>query len=225
MVGTGHFSSESGGMTFGFLTPKSGVLQIFFRARCIFFPNNHIHHHKRVSTMASRTASRLAPLARNIRCSIPTSSTLQARLLQPSGRAVFTPLQRLPHMRLAHSIPRPTPKPANYTPSEDPETESSRPAARGPAYYQLSFTCVPCGHRSHHNISKQGYHTGSTLITCPSCRNRHIISDHLKIFGDKKQTIEDIMKEKGQLVKRGSLGEDGDIEFWPEDQDEAKGSS
>lgn len=25
------------------------------------------------------------------------------------------------------------------------------------------------------------------------------------------------MKKKGQLVKRGTLGEDGDIEFWPED--------
>lgn len=25
------------------------------------------------------------------------------------------------------------------------------------------------------------------------------------------------MREKGQLVKRGSLGEDGDIEFWPEE--------
>lgn len=26
------------------------------------------------------------------------------------------------------------------------------------------------------------------------------------------------MKEQGQLVKRGSLGEDGDIEFWPEEK-------
>jgi len=26
------------------------------------------------------------------------------------------------------------------------------------------------------------------------------------------------VKEKGQLVKKGSLGEDGDIEFWPDDQ-------
>lgn len=26
------------------------------------------------------------------------------------------------------------------------------------------------------------------------------------------------MREKGQLVKRGSLGEDGDIEFWPDDK-------
>lgn len=25
------------------------------------------------------------------------------------------------------------------------------------------------------------------------------------------------MREKGSLVKRGSLGEDGDIEFWPEE--------
>lgn len=25
------------------------------------------------------------------------------------------------------------------------------------------------------------------------------------------------MREKGQLVKRGSLGEDGDIEFWPDE--------
>ncbi|KAH6660644.1 DNL zinc finger-domain-containing protein, partial [Truncatella angustata] len=64
------------------------------------------------------------------------------------------------------------------------------------------FTCVPCGTRSSHTISKQGYHKGSVLITCSSCRNRHIISDHLNIFGDRKLTIEDLMKEKGQLVKR-----------------------
>jgi protein import protein ZIM17 len=95
------------------------------------------------------------------------------------------------------------------------------------AYYQLSFTCVPCGHRSHHNVSKQGYHTGSTLITCPECRNRHIISDHLGIFVDldpKKGrgiTVEDIVREKGQLVKKGTLGEDGNIEFWPDDAPEA----
>jgi protein import protein ZIM17 len=27
-------------------------------------------------------------------------------------------------------------------------------------------------------------------------------------------TIEDLMREKGQLVKKGSLSEDGDLEFW-----------
>jgi protein import protein ZIM17 len=163
-----------------------------------------------------------APLARQLR---PQAAKLPSRLFAQPPRATFAPIQRIANpVRLAHSIPRPTPpnNPGNYSPSEEPETESSRPATRGPAYYQLSFTCVPCEHRSHHNISKQGYHTGSTLITCPNCRNRHVISDHLKIFGDKKQTIEDIMREKGQLVKRGSLGEDGDIEFWPDEQAEQK---
>jgi protein import protein ZIM17 len=27
-------------------------------------------------------------------------------------------------------------------------------------------------------------------------------------------TIEDLMKERGQLVKKGTLSEDGDLEFW-----------
>ncbi|KAI9171465.1 hypothetical protein HJFPF1_00948 [Paramyrothecium foliicola] len=155
-------------------------------------------------------------------------------------------------IRARHSIPRPPPrqplsetKPSEPSPAQAastssassqpsapwqdadvPNSEGERPEPRNPAYYQLSFTCVPCGHRSHHNISKQGYHHGSTLITCPSCRNRHVISDHLNIFGDRKITVEDLMREKGQLIKRGSLGEDGDIEFWPDDysQQEAGGA-
>ena len=52
------------------------------------------------------------------------------------------------------------------------------------------------------------------MITCPECRNRHIISDHLNIFGDRSLTIEDLMKERGMLVKKGTLSEDGDVEFW-----------
>lgn len=52
------------------------------------------------------------------------------------------------------------------------------------------------------------------MIACPNCRNRHVISDHLKIFGDRKITVEDLLKEKGMMVKRGTLGEDGDVEFW-----------
>ena len=47
--------------------------------------------------------------------------------------------------------------------------------------YELTFTCVPCSTRSTHKITKQGYHFGSVLITCPECRNRHIMSDHLKV--------------------------------------------
>jgi protein import protein ZIM17 len=50
------------------------------------------------------------------------------------------------------------------------------------------------------------------LITCFECKNRHVISDHLKIFADKSFTLEQLLQEKGELVKRGSL--EGDVEFW-----------
>lgn len=63
-------------------------------------------------------------------------------------------------------------------------------------------------------MSKQGYHKGSTLIICPSCHNRHVISDNLRIFGDRKINVEELLREKGQLVKRGSLSEYDDLEFW-----------
>ena len=36
----------------------------------------------------------------------------------------------------------------------------------------------------------------------------------MQIFFDKSMTIEDLMKEQGQLVKKGTLSEDGDLEFW-----------
>jgi mitochondrial protein import protein ZIM17 len=31
---------------------------------------------------------------------------------------------------------------------------------------------------------------------------------------DNAATLEDILREKGQLVKKGTLSEDGDLEFW-----------
>ncbi|OJD37216.1 dnl zinc finger domain-containing protein [Diplodia corticola] len=80
--------------------------------------------------------------------------------------------------------------------------------------YQMTFTCKACTTRSSHRISKQGYHHGTVLISCPGCKNRHLISDHLKIFADQSTTLEDIMRDKGQLVKRGHLSEDGDLELW-----------
>lgn len=43
----------------------------------------------------------------------------------------------------------------------------------------------------------------SQVLTCPP-----------QIFSDKSMTIEDILKEKGQLLKKGALGSEGDVEFW-----------
>ncbi|KAF2416519.1 zf-DNL-domain-containing protein, partial [Tothia fuscella] len=90
-------------------------------------------------------------------------------------------------------------------------TEPPKPEA--PAY-DLTFTCKKCDNRSTHKVSKQGYHNGTVLITCPGCKNRHLIADHLKIFSDKRITLEDIMKEKGQVFRKGGLLPSGDVEFW-----------
>ena len=64
--------------------------------------------------------------------------------------------------------------------SPTPEGASEEASARFPAY-ELSATCQRCEHRSVHRISQQGYHHGTVLITCPGCKNRHVISDHLKV--------------------------------------------
>ncbi|KAL4997955.1 DNL zinc finger-domain-containing protein [Aspergillus recurvatus] len=78
--------------------------------------------------------------------------------------------------------------------------------------YQLSFTCKPCGERSSHRVSKHGYHRGTVLIQCPSCKNRHVISDNLGIFFEKGKTLDDLLQERGQAITRGAL--QGDMEFW-----------
>ncbi|KAL2810834.1 DNL zinc finger-domain-containing protein [Aspergillus granulosus] len=90
--------------------------------------------------------------------------------------------------------------------------------AEEPAY-MLAFTCKPCSHRSVHRVSKHGYHRGTVLIQCPGCKNRHVISDHLKIFLDRNKTLEDIMKENGERMVQGRI--DTDME-WRDDELMAK---
>lgn len=98
-------------------------------------------------------------------------------------------------------------------PASDAEKEEQNRIRREqePAY-QITFTCKPCGNRSSHRMSKHGYHRGTVLIRCPSCENRHVISDHLGIFLDQKSTLEDILQKEGKALTKGYL--EGDVEFW-----------
>ncbi|KAI9754536.1 MAG: hypothetical protein M1815_005568 [Lichina confinis] len=80
-------------------------------------------------------------------------------------------------------------------------------------HYAMVFTCKKCKSRSVRKISKQGYHKGTVLITCPGCNNRHVVADHLKIFTERPQTIEDILAERGESIRKVSLNNENDWEF------------
>ncbi|GAO49700.1 hypothetical protein G7K_3846-t1 [Saitoella complicata NRRL Y-17804] len=85
--------------------------------------------------------------------------------------------------------------------------------------YELTFTCKKCSNRSSHHVSKQAYHNGTVLITCPGCRNRHLIADHLKTFSDDRITLEDILAKDGVKIKKGiKVQETGDIEILPDEE-------
>jgi len=85
---------------------------------------------------------------------------------------------------------------------------------------QLTFTCTVenCLERSTHEFTKRAYETGIVLVTCPKCKNRHLIADHIgwfkeSTFGGQLKTVEDLMRAKGEKVTRGQLGPEGVIEF------------
>ncbi|OAA66995.1 Mitochondrial import protein TIM15 [Niveomyces insectorum RCEF 264] len=179
---------------------------------------------RHLSSSSSRPSS-LSPSALRFRTptNTPTHTPTRTPAFSRPGPAF------LALARGAHTIPRPR-QPAetdgeggrgnpstDLSSSQQQQKQKQQKTGLAP-HYELTFTCVPCGARSAHNVSKQGYHHGSVLITCPSCRNRHVISDHLGIFGtpleDGARTVEDILRARGRLVKRGALGEDGDVEFW-----------
>ena len=65
-------------------------------------------------------------------------------------------------------------------------------------------------------MSRQAYNHGVVLIQCSSCKNRHLIADHLGWFRDSSTTIETLMRERGEKVKRAVVGENDVLEWMPE---------
>lgn len=72
---------------------------------------------------------------------------------------------------------------------------------------QLSFTCKVCNHRNTKLMSHLAYTKGVVIVRCDGCDNNHLIADNLKWFTDMdgKRNIEDIMREKGETVRRMNL--------------------
>ena len=153
----------------------------------------------------------------------------QSKLLLRQHRA-FPPINRLSPPNFCMPIQPFAARRWNTSLTVPYPDERKQQSFREPTY-QIQFTCKPCGDRSKHFITKHGYHKGTVLVKCPTCSNRHVISDHLKIFMDEASTLEDILeraagegKNIGKLLKKGKLGirqgeivgreGDEDMEFW-----------
>jgi protein import protein ZIM17 len=101
-------------------------------------------------------------------CTLRTSPVIRPSPVLSRARALAA-------RRFESSSAAPTPP---TTSTKAPESRLDREQIPS---YELTFTCNVCKTRSSHRMSKQGYHKGTILISCPDCKNRHLISDHLKV--------------------------------------------
>ncbi|KAF6743004.1 DNL zinc finger-domain-containing protein [Ephemerocybe angulata] len=92
----------------------------------------------------------------------------------------------------------------------------------------IAFTCTvtDCGHRQGHIFSKRSYEKGIVIVTCSSCKNRHLIADHLGWFqnltGDGANvTIEQLAKAHGVPLTKGRVGESEVLEVAGQDSVES----
>lgn len=85
--------------------------------------------------------------------------------------------------RLQHQVPA---RPFSTTSTVRQETtymtsSETQPPRQDVPSYEMRFTCKKCMTPQTHRMSKQAYHNGTVLVTCPGCKNRHLIADHLKV--------------------------------------------
>ncbi|KAF9567447.1 hypothetical protein EC968_003247 [Mortierella alpina] len=66
----------------------------------------------------------------------------------------------------------------------------------------IGFTCTVCNHRSHKTMSKHAYQHGVVIMQCDHCKNRHLMADHLGWFKTGGVTVEDLVQERGETVRK-----------------------
>lgn len=171
----------------------------------------------------SRASSRLIGVLNKQTISAPATraaASISPQLSQPitasSVSKWFLPRISVPSFRRAESTSSngsqyPRPLSESQQPTEEEKEQLAQRRSQEPAY-MITFTCRPCGNRSSHRISHHGYHKGTVLIQCPSCKNQHVISDHMKIFMDSAMSLEQILARHGRQITKGKL--EGDVEWW-----------
>lgn len=103
------------------------------------------------------------------------------RSLAQLARRSFTP-RSLPIVRIISPIAQRfnTPASIRFNSTAGNDSKTAQLKVDKPEM-MIAFTCKKCDTRSSHVMSKQAYTSGTVLITCPGCKNRHLIADHLKV--------------------------------------------
>ncbi|KAL0953656.1 hypothetical protein HGRIS_004858 [Hohenbuehelia grisea] len=116
------------------------------------------------------------------------------------------------------------------SPSAEPSSASDAGVPAAPAEEKpldpleprlsLTFTCTAdsCTERSTHTFTRRAYERGIVLVQCPGCKNRHLIADHIGWFKEstedgKLRTVEDLLRARGEKVRRGRLDAGGVVEY------------
>jgi hypothetical protein len=85
---------------------------------------------------------------------------------------------------------------------------------------QLQYTCKVCNARNSKLISRLAYTKGVVIVKCDGCENNHLIADNLGWWPDLQEkgikNIEDIMRDKGEVVRR--VGTLDDLELVREEE-------
>ncbi|KAH9935989.1 DNL zinc finger-domain-containing protein [Epithele typhae] len=154
----------------------------------------------------------------------PASASLRSLRLYTRSQLGARSFSRTPTWRKEkpfassqHSHPAPTSTEADGAPQKHLTFQAPEPRL------SISFTCTVegCSHRSTHEFTKRSYTKGIVMVECPGCKNRHLIADNLGWFKESTQdgklkTVEDLMRAKGEKVKRGAIDAAGVVEYAPE---------
>ncbi|XP_076086498.1 uncharacterized protein LOC143057141 [Mytilus galloprovincialis] len=97
---------------------------------------------------------------------------------------------------------------------DEGQTQSNQTLGKIKGTLLMAYKCKVCGTKNQETFSKQAYEKGVVIVTCKECKSNHLIADHLGWFQDfKGRTIEEILAEKGETVKKVVL--DGGMELIP----------
>ena len=154
------------------------------------------------TTESSSSSSAIAPAVKSSSSSSSSSTTLEKEQKED--------LQKLSDLKDISEEDKELLRKAFFEPEKLPKYEKQPMGDGGGAGNKHGdmaavFTCNVCKHRSVKRFTRHSYTKGVVMVQCGGCGNKHLLADHLGWFEDSHKTIEDILREKGEEVKRLSV--------------------